>query len=150
LHSDCYNIYNWLPDFYEMHCFISLYKLTCGEPCPQCQVIIVHTGGCKYMKCEKCKYEFCWWCLDEFYTEYHFHYTTCPFRHRLLHSIEILLIFLIIVKIISVSIFLQTILWAIKTATGNLILGFILAFMFHHFTWNYQKKLSLQKRLISR
>jgi len=62
-------------------------------------VVIVHTGGCKFMKCEKCSYEFCWWCLDEFYTEYHFHHTNCPFRWYVLHGIEVILGLFILLKV---------------------------------------------------
>jgi hypothetical protein len=86
-----------------MHSFISCYKLLCGEPCPRCKVVIIRTGGCKYMKCEKCQYEFCWYCLDEFYTEYHYYYTNCPFRYCLFHSIEVMLACIVLLKIIAVS-----------------------------------------------
>ena len=66
------------------------------------------------MKCEKCSYEFCWWCLDEFYTEYHFHYTDCPFRYWVLHGIEAILAFVVALKIMNTfPIFLNALIIAI-------------------------------------
>ena len=56
----------------EMPIFTNLYKSFCSEKCPSCNVMIVRTGGCKFMTCSKCNYQFCWYCLDEFYTEYHY------------------------------------------------------------------------------
>ena len=55
------------------------------------------------MECSKCKFQFCWWCLDEFYTEYHFNLTNCPFRYCLLHTIEVAGAILIMVKLMVVS-----------------------------------------------
>ena len=81
----------------------------CAEVCPSCRVSIVRTGGCKFMECIKCKYQFCWWCLDEFYTAYHLRQdmasatTTCPMRYCLLHSIEVAGAALIFVKLTLLS-----------------------------------------------
>ena len=58
-------------DLRKLTLFSNLYKVLCAEVCPSCRVSIVRTGGCKFMECTKCKYQFCWWCLDEFYTAYH-------------------------------------------------------------------------------
>lgn len=33
------------------------------KPCPQCKIPIEKADGCDWMKCFKCKYEFCWKCL---------------------------------------------------------------------------------------
>ena len=52
--------------------YSNLYKIFFSEACPSCKVSIERTGGCKFMECSKCKYQFCWYCLDAFYTEYHF------------------------------------------------------------------------------
>ena len=52
--------------------YSNIYKIFFSETCPSCKVNIERTGGCKFMECSKCKYQFCWYCLDAFYTEYHF------------------------------------------------------------------------------
>lgn len=48
--------------------------------CPSCKVMIVRSEGCKFMECAKCQYQFCWLCLSEFYTEYHYYESLCPLR----------------------------------------------------------------------
>ena len=55
------------------------------------------------MECAKCKYQFCWYCLDEFYTEYHYNETNCPFRYGLLHGIEVAGVLLLLLKLIMIS-----------------------------------------------
>mmetsp|Transcript_15178 Transcript_15178/g.19222 ORF Transcript_15178/g.19222 Transcript_15178/m.19222 type:complete len:100 (+) Transcript_15178:840-1139(+) len=54
------------------------------------------------MECTKCKYQFCWHCLDEFYTTYHYEYSNCPFRYCLLHSIEVACALLVLAKAVLV------------------------------------------------
>jgi hypothetical protein len=39
------------------------------------------------MECPMCKYQFCWYCQDAFYTEYHYNQTDCPMRIILFYSI---------------------------------------------------------------
>lgn len=34
------------------------------KPCPQCKTSIQKNGGCFWMKCKKCKHQFCWQCLQ--------------------------------------------------------------------------------------
>jgi len=48
--------------------------------CPSCKVMIVKSEGCKFMECAKCRFQFCWLCLSEFYTEYHYYQSMCPMR----------------------------------------------------------------------
>jgi hypothetical protein len=90
-------------DFRKLTLFSNAYKLFNAEMCPGCKVSIVRTGGCKFMECAKCKYQFCWYCLDEFYTEYHYNTTDCPFRYCLLHSVEVAGIILLLVKLLVIS-----------------------------------------------
>ncbi|XP_015908622.2 ankyrin repeat and IBR domain-containing protein 1 isoform X1 [Parasteatoda tepidariorum] len=42
----------------------SLWLVTNSKPCPNCKCPIQRTEGCNHMKCTKCKYEFCWVCLE--------------------------------------------------------------------------------------
>ena len=32
-----------------------------GKHCPNCQIVIIKSGGCNHMTCVKCKHEFCWY-----------------------------------------------------------------------------------------
>ena len=70
-----------------MRMFSNLYKVLWGEKCPGCKCFIQRAGGCKFMECPLCKYQFCWYCQDAFYTEYHYNQTDCPLRMILLYSI---------------------------------------------------------------
>ena len=58
----------------------NLYKVLFAQMCPNCKVMIIRLEGCKFMECAKCKYQFCWWCLSEFYTTYHYYVSLCPLR----------------------------------------------------------------------
>ncbi|GFT96564.1 ankyrin repeat and IBR domain-containing protein 1 [Nephila pilipes] len=42
----------------------SLWMVTNSKPCPNCKCPIQRNEGCNHMKCTKCKYEFCWVCLE--------------------------------------------------------------------------------------
>ncbi|XP_055938301.1 ankyrin repeat and IBR domain-containing protein 1-like [Argiope bruennichi] len=42
----------------------SLWMVTNSKPCPNCKCPIQRNEGCNHMKCSKCKYEFCWVCLE--------------------------------------------------------------------------------------
>ncbi|XP_039298971.1 uncharacterized protein LOC111051560 isoform X2 [Nilaparvata lugens] len=41
-----------------------LWLVTNSKPCPNCQSPIQKSEGCNHMKCSKCKYDFCWVCLE--------------------------------------------------------------------------------------
>ena len=90
-------------DVRKLTLFSNLYKLFAAEACPKCKVSIVRTGGCKFMECTKCKYQFCWYCLDEFYTEYHYNLTDCPFRYCFFHTIEVFALVLLVLKMAVMS-----------------------------------------------
>ena len=94
------NLQRW--DWRKFNLFGYLYKLCFSEVCPSCHINIIRTEGCKFMECSKCKYQFCWYCLDEFYTTYHYEYTNCPFRYCFLHSIEVACGILIFTKAVLV------------------------------------------------
>lgn len=44
----------------------SLTTLLTAEPCPECGVMVQKTGGCAKMICSKCKFVFCWSCLQSY------------------------------------------------------------------------------------
>ncbi|RZF33312.1 hypothetical protein LSTR_LSTR007657 [Laodelphax striatellus] len=41
-----------------------LWLVTNCKPCPNCQSPIQKSEGCNHIKCSKCKYDFCWVCLE--------------------------------------------------------------------------------------
>ncbi|KAH3679304.1 hypothetical protein WICMUC_001128 [Wickerhamomyces mucosus] len=41
--------------------------LTNTQQCPKCRTSIEKNGGCNHMTCKKCRQEFCWICLGEWY-----------------------------------------------------------------------------------
>eukprot|EP00002_Diphylleia_rotans_P027499 TRINITY_DN5514_c0_g1_i2.p1 TRINITY_DN5514_c0_g1~~TRINITY_DN5514_c0_g1_i2.p1 ORF type:complete len:455 (-),score=69.08 TRINITY_DN5514_c0_g1_i2:562-1926(-) len=60
---DCAVMKAWMvkcKDDSETHSWL----LVNTKPCPQCLCPIDKNGGCNHMTCEKCKYEFCWVCTE--------------------------------------------------------------------------------------
>jgi len=47
------------------------------KPCPACHVPICKNGGCSHMRCSRCGYEFCWFCLGKYQGVYTFE-QKCP------------------------------------------------------------------------
>ncbi|XP_046384955.1 uncharacterized protein LOC124155281 [Ischnura elegans] len=41
-----------------------LWLVTNSKPCPNCRSRIQKNEGCNHMKCSKCKFDFCWVCLE--------------------------------------------------------------------------------------
>lgn len=70
----------YLNGIYNNNTYSDLYKVLYAQMCPSCMVMIERSEGCKFMECAKCKYQFCWLCLSEFYTEYHYYESMCPMR----------------------------------------------------------------------
>ena len=36
------------------------------QKCPKCDIIIEKSGGCDHIKCQVCKFDFCWICHQEY------------------------------------------------------------------------------------
>ncbi|XP_075995697.1 ankyrin repeat and IBR domain-containing protein 1-like isoform X2 [Genypterus blacodes] len=74
---DCQMWRNWLQKVTEMKPEESgvseayedaancLWLLTNSKPCANCKSPIQKNEGCNHMQCAKCKYDFCWICLEE-------------------------------------------------------------------------------------
>lgn len=46
------------------------------KQCLKCKKSIEKNGGCNYMKCYACKYEFCWVCMND-WVKYHKDHFVC-------------------------------------------------------------------------
>jgi len=68
-------------------------KLFIGNYCPNCSVHIQKLDGCSHMVCSKCKYEFCWLCLDAYYGYRHSGTRPCGLRPFYLVFMTLLLLF---------------------------------------------------------
>ena len=84
---------------YNNNTYSDLYKVLFAQQCPSCHVMIVRSEGCKFMECGKCKYQFCWLCLSEFYTEYHYYYSSCPLRIVPIYGIVTFCLIFLLLKI---------------------------------------------------
>jgi len=51
------------------------------KKCPACHVPICKNGGCSHMRCSRCNYEFCWYCLGKYQGVYTFE-ERCPCPKR--------------------------------------------------------------------
>jgi hypothetical protein len=71
---------------YNSNTYSDIYKVMFAQMCPSCKVMIVRSEGCKFMECGKCRFQFCWNCLEEFYTEQHMYYSTCPLRIVMIYA----------------------------------------------------------------
>jgi len=45
--------------------FSMLWKRFKAKKCPKCQVLVSKTGGCDHLTCTRCRYNFCWICLEK-------------------------------------------------------------------------------------
>lgn len=94
------SIYYMLMDkLYNNNTYSDLYKVLFAQMCPSCKVMIVRSEGCKFMECGKCKFQFCWLCLSEFYTEYHYYYSLCPLRIVPIYGVVALCLFFFALKL---------------------------------------------------
>jgi len=57
-------------EFRKLHATDAQVNLQCMsdncKKCPACRAQIERDGGCSHMKCFRCRYEFCWWCLQKY------------------------------------------------------------------------------------
>lgn len=85
---------------YNSNTYSDIYKVMFAQMCPSCKVMIVRSEGCKFMECGKCRFQFCWNCLEEFYTEQHMYYSTCPLRIVMIYAMLALPFIVFMIKFI--------------------------------------------------
>jgi len=51
------------------------------------------------MECSRCKFQFCWRCLNEFYTSYHYYQSFCPLRAIIIYAVVTILVVLADIKL---------------------------------------------------
>jgi len=45
-----------------------MYEELLTSNCPTCSIPILKNGGCKHMTCKKCSHEFCWHCMQPYFS----------------------------------------------------------------------------------
>ena len=65
---------------FNISLFNELQKVWRAQACPGCGIWIIKNEGCKHMVWQKCKHEFCWLWLDDYYAYNHKYKLFCPFR----------------------------------------------------------------------
>ena len=73
-------------------------KVAMTEPCPNCDLFISKQGGCQYMRCPKCTYEFCWFCLGNAPGHQHEIGTNCSPRVLAMYTPTLLILILFSIK----------------------------------------------------
>eukprot|EP00347_Sterkiella_histriomuscorum_P000599 403375228 len=91
-------LFSW-ESIYDSNTYSNLYKVIFAQMCPSCKVMIIRSEGCKFMECGKCQFQFCWFCLSEFYTEYHYYESFCPLRIVPIYGLVGILTFFLTIKI---------------------------------------------------
>ena len=125
--------------------YSDLYKVLWAQMCPQCKVMIVRSEGCKFMECGKCKFQFCWLCLSEFYTEYHYYESLCPFRIIPIYGTVVLSLLLFLLKLLYESDWLAFYLTWIVTQLSVQIFTFGINVLFLTFLKKFWQ-VQIQKR----
>jgi len=88
---------------YKRQEFMSnIIKLFLGNYCPNCAVRVDKDGGCSHVVCARCKYEFCWYCLDGYYSYQHQSNRPCGLRFFYLMFIFGIIGYLMLCKIVAV------------------------------------------------
>lgn len=125
----------------EKRAFSNLYKVLWGQLCPNCKCFISHGGGCKFMECALCKYAFCWYCMDEFYTQFHYDQSLCPLRLYVLYSGAVLLLVTAAARIYVLSILVK----GVVDTTLGYILTLVLWAKDCCLGWLLKKQVSLMR-----
>ncbi|CDW86540.1 ibr domain containing protein [Stylonychia lemnae] len=109
---------------YNSNTYSDLYKVLFAQMCPSCKVMIVRSEGCKFMECAKCQYQFCWNCLSEFYTEYHYYESMCPLRIVPIYGVVSISLLFLVIKMFYQIDFLNFLVKWIFSAVFSQLIGF--------------------------
>ncbi|CAD8112804.1 unnamed protein product [Paramecium sonneborni] len=76
--------------FNKQKLFTKTMQFILTKPCPQCGVLIQKNGGCPQMKCQHCRYIFCWDCDQDILKHTEFQCNLIKSFHLLIISIQML------------------------------------------------------------
>ena len=104
--------------------------LTTAEPCPNCQIWIQKVHGCEHMQCQKCKYEFCWFCLGSYKGYQHSDGFNCTQSSASRWSINVLCILAVLLKSKLLNFILLAIYWVPCFVVTNIVIYYCVCSFF--------------------
>lgn len=109
--------------------FNEVWKEIWTNYCPKCQVPIEKNGGCPHMTCERCKFEFCWFCMQRWSSHDDL---KCGFKTSMMYVISIFLLILSIVKVfcnmVTPYVFITTLEYGVLALIYMIFTGGIVGF----------------------